>query len=126
MLTTHATVKKPPAISTELFLSIKNEILGKKYTLDLLFIGKTRAQSLNKTYRKKTYTPNILSFPIDENIGEIYLCVPVVKQAAQKENMTLKQYTLFLFIHGCLHLKGIEHGEAMEKLEDKYFAKYTT
>jgi ssRNA-specific RNase YbeY (16S rRNA maturation enzyme) len=38
--------------------------------------------------------------------------------------MSLKAYTLFLFIHGCLHLKGIDHGEEMETLEDKFFAKF--
>ena len=31
------------------------------------------AQKLNKTYRKKTYTPNVLSFPLSKNEGEIFI-----------------------------------------------------
>jgi len=124
MLSVTRTVKETPAISKELFLSIKNEILGKRYELNIVFIGSTRATSLNKKYRNKTYTPNILSFPVDETLGEIFLCVPVLKQAAKKEKMSYKNYALFLFIHGCLHLKGITHGEKMEQLEDTYFKKY--
>jgi len=124
MLSVTRTVKKTPAISKELFLCIKNEILGKRYELNIAFIGSTRAASLNKKYRNKTYTPNILSFPVDDSLGEIFLCVPVLKQAAKKEKMSDKNYALFLFIHGCLHLKGIAHGEKMEQLEDTYFKKY--
>jgi len=126
MLSITRTVKKTPTISKELFLSIKNDILGKAYELNVAYIGGARARSLNKTYRNKTYTPNILSFPVDETLGEIFLCVPVLEVAAKKEQMSLKNYTLFIFIHGCLHLQGIDHGEKMEKLEDKYFKKYTS
>jgi hypothetical protein len=34
--------------------TVKNDILGKKYSLSLSFVGPTRAQKLNVQYRKKT------------------------------------------------------------------------
>jgi probable rRNA maturation factor len=101
------------------------KILGKRYDLSLVFIGKTRAATLNKQYRKKTYSPNVLSFPLDARTGEIFICPLVAANEAAKFNLTPVGYIGFLFIHGCLHLKGLDHGDAMDKLEAKwvkYFA----
>lgn len=107
------------------YVDMAEKILGKRYDLSLVFIGKTRAATLNKTYRKKTYSPNVLSFPLDERTGEIFICPMVATSEAAKFNLTPTGYIGFLFIHGCLHLKGLDHGDAMDKLEAKwvkYFA----
>lgn len=95
-------------------------VLGKTYTLTLAFIGEKRAQALNVTHRKKTYIPNVLSFPLDKEIGEIYICPMVAKREAKKFNMTVDGYIGYLFIHGLLHLKGLDHGATMERAEKKY------
>ncbi len=99
------------------YREIKEKVLGKRYELSLVFIGKTRAQSLNEAYRQKTYSPNVLSFPLDEKSGEIFICPQVAKREAAKFNLSVKGYIAFLFIHGCLHLKGYEHGATMERHE---------
>lgn len=104
---------------------IKNDILGKDYSLSLSFVGATRAEALNKTYRNKTYTPNVLSFPLDKNNGEIFIAPSVAKREAKKFSMTVRGYVGFLFIHGCLHLKGHDHGATMERAEKRYCAKYS-
>jgi probable rRNA maturation factor len=111
----NTTRQKMPANKAK-FLSIKNDILGKNYELSLVFIGDQKSKKLNWQFRKKKYIPNVLSFPIDKNMGEIFINL----KQAKKENTD----SLFLFIHGCLHLKGHKHGKEMEKLEDKYFKKY--
>ena len=103
---------------------IKNDILGKNYTLSLAFIGGTRSQALNKKHRGKDYTPNVLSFPLDVAVGEIFITPTIAKKEAPKFNMTHKGYIGFLFIHACLHLKGLDHGDAMDKAEKKYCKKY--
>ena len=121
MLSFHHTVKKAPRDKQETFLFLKEKILGKKYELECVFIGTTRAKTLNLTYRNKSYTPNILSFPIDDQTGTIFLCLPILKIQAKKEGMPLADYIRFLFIHGCLHLKGLDHGDEMERQEDRYF-----
>jgi probable rRNA maturation factor len=97
-----------------------DKILGKRYVLSLVFVGKTRAATLNKTYRKKTYSPNVLSFPLDEQTGEIFICSQVATSEAAKFNLSPKGYVGFLFIHGCLHLKGLDHGDRMDKQEAKW------
>jgi probable rRNA maturation factor len=110
---------------SELFFNkIKESILGKKYELSLVFVGDTRAQKLNKQYRNKTYIPNVLSFPVDETSGEIFINLRQLKKETEKFKMSHKELTKFMFIHGCLHLAGHNHGEEMEKLEQKFLKKF--
>ena len=113
-----STIKQYPHSSS--YEKIKKAILGPGYELSLVFVGRTRARTLNNTYRKKTYVPNVLSFPLAENTGEIVICPAVAQAEAKKFNLTPQGYIAFLFIHGCLHLKGHDHGDTMEKLEQKF------
>lgn len=103
---------------------IKDDILGKKYSLSLAFVGATKAQQLNKAYRQKTYVPNVLSFPLGEDQGEVFITPVVAKKEAKKFSMTINGYIGFLYIHALLHLKGLDHGDTMEKAEKKYCSKY--
>lgn len=106
------------------YQDIKNAILGYQYELSLSFIGTDRAKRLNLEYRNKDYVPNVLSFPLSEKIGDIFICPKVAAKEARDFNMSERGYVAFLFIHGCLHLKGHDHGVSMEKLEKKYLTKY--
>ena len=102
------------------YADIADKVLGKRYNLSLVFVGKTRAATLNKQYRNKTYSPNVLSFPLDEQTGEIFICPQVATSEAAKYNLTPRGYVGFLFIHGCLHLKGLDHSDTMDKQEAKW------
>ena len=99
---------------------IKDAILGKRYELSLVYVGTKRAQSLNQAYRSKSYVPNVLSFPLSDTAGEIFICPKVALKEAKNFDLTPNGYITFLFIHGCLHLKGHDHGDTMDKLERKY------
>jgi probable rRNA maturation factor len=103
---------------------IKNAVLGKKYELSLTFVGKVRAQKLNKEYRDATYVPNVLSFPLSEAMGEIYIAPSVAEKEAKKFSLTPKGYVGYLFIHGLLHLKGYPHGATMERAEKKFVSQF--
>ena len=102
------------------YADMADKILGKRYELSLVFVGKTRAATLNKTYRNKTYSPNVLSFPLDAQTGEIFICPMVAASEAAKFNLSPRGYVGFLFIHGCLHLKGLDHSDIMDKQEAKW------
>lgn len=115
------TVKAYPTLP---YQKIKDDILGSQYDLSLVFVGTQRAQSLNQTHRKKTYIPNVLSFPLTKTQGEIFITPSVAQQEAKHAHMTPKGYIGFLFIHGLLHLKGYSHGATMERAEKKYISKY--
>lgn len=120
-------VKSIPVFPYE---TIKNDILGKKYSLSVSFVGPTRAQKLNVQYRKKNYTPNVLSFPLDATTGEIVICPAIALKEHKSYQLSKDGYIGFLFIHGLLHLKGHDHhGDEdtvkMEKLEKRYMHKYS-
>lgn len=104
--------------------AMKNDILGKGYDLSLAFVGNTRARALNATYRNKTYIPNVLSFPLNAQTGEVVINPHVAKKEAPRFGMSVVGHIGFLFIHGLLHLKGHDHGATMEKAEKKYISKY--
>jgi probable rRNA maturation factor len=106
------------------YKKIKETILGKSYELTLIFCTEEESQERNNTYRQKDHPTNILSFPLDEKEGEIYICPPVAKKDAKKFEMTELQFLHLLLVHGCLHLKGHDHGSTMEELEAKYVKKF--
>lgn len=106
------------------FENLAEEILGRKYELSLVVCGDLLAQEMNMKYRKKTYKPNVLSFPLDKNEGEIFLNTACATREAKKAGMKSLDRIAHLFVHGCLHLKGLPHGKKMDALEKKYLKKY--
>jgi rRNA maturation RNase YbeY len=106
------------------FSIIKNEILGKKYSLSVTCVDEKTSKKINKEYRGKNKPTNILSFSLRKNMGEIILCPSVIKKEARNFGKTFPKFLGFLVIHGMLHLKGFEHSSRMEELEQKYDQKY--
>lgn len=99
------------------FRLIKEKILGAKYELSLVFVGKKKIRSINRIYRKKDQTTDILSFPLSKKSGEIFICLEKAKSKAKKIPRSYINHIIFLFIHGLLHLKGMDHGSRMEHKE---------
>jgi len=102
------------------FSLYKNKILGNKYELDLIFVNDKKIRALNKTFRKKDSATDILSFPIDKNLGQIFICEKIAKKKAKEFDREYNNFLSFLFIHGAVHLLGYDHGKKMERLEAKY------
>ncbi len=102
------------------FDSIREKILGPKYELSVTFLSPSAQKKLNKKYRCKNKSTNILSFPLSKRNGEITFDLSLVKKESKNFDMTYSQFLKYLFIHGCLHLKGYEHSSTMEKEEKKY------
>lgn len=124
MLSILDTTKGNPQLGGLPFAQIKNAILGKKYELSLVFAGDTLTRRLNKERRGKTYVPNILSFELDTNLGEIFINPKKSAKEAPKYSYNFKEYITFLFIHGCCHLRGLDHGDEMDTLETKFRKKF--
>lgn len=101
------------------FEKIADEVLGNKFEVSLVFIGSAASRKLNRTYRGKDKPTNVLSFPLSENSGEIFIDLGRAEQELDKFGMHKRKFVAYLFIHACLHLKGMEHGDRMEKLESK-------
>lgn len=101
------------------FSDIKNHVLGATYELSLVFTTNSLSHKLNKTYRGKDKPTNVLSFPLSENSGEIFIDTTKTKAEAATFDRNFKDHVALLFIHGLLHLKGLDHGSTMDKEEEK-------
>lgn len=102
------------------YLTIKEKLLGKKYDLTVIFCTPKESQERNQAYRHKDYPTNILSFPLSDVEGEIYICLSVAKKDAKNFDMSYIEFLHLLVIHGMLHLKGHDHGSTMDELENKH------
>ncbi|NOY35374.1 MAG: rRNA maturation RNase YbeY [bacterium] len=103
--------------------NIKEEVLGKKYNLSAVAADDKLMKKLNTAYRKKAKTTNVLSFPLSETEGEIFINLPLAKKEAKEAGLPEKDYADYLFIHSLLHLKGYDHGEKMKKEERRLIKK---
>lgn len=113
-----------PEISGFLLSQIKESILGKKYNLSLVFTTSSKMKKLNKTFRGKDNSTDILSFPISKTEGEIFISLNESAKEAKKFGREKINFIYFLFIHGSTHLKGFSHGSKMEMLELKQRIKF--
>jgi probable rRNA maturation factor len=106
------------------FVTIKNAILGNEYELSIVSISQNESHKLNKKYRGKDKSTNILSFPLTKESGEIFLDLIQIRKDLPNFDMNYTTFVKFLFIHGCLHLKGMQHGSTMEKEEKKFLKRF--
>ena len=102
------------------FVNLKNQILGEDYDLSLVFVEPKESQKINLATRAKDNPTNVLSFPLSETSGEIFIDPKTSAKDAPNFDMTPSKFILFLVIHAMLHLKGYEHGSTMEKQEKKF------
>lgn len=87
--------------------------------VSIAIVGDRKMRSLNKKYRDKDTTTNILSFPLAEGesrlptdktrFGDIILSYPVVIQESARDEMLVDDKIDFLLEHGMQHLLGIHH-----------------
>ncbi len=106
------------------FEAMANAVLGKSYSLSLVICGDKLAQRMNATYRKKTYYPNVLSFPYSTTEGEIFLNIPKASREAKQGGISLTKRAALLYVHGLFHLKGLDHSDHMEAMEQKILKRF--
>lgn len=95
------------------------------WEMSLVFAGKTRAQQMNIQLRNKDYVPNVLSYQSGNKSGEIVICPSVAKKQAPSYGLSYTDFVGLLFIHGCLHLKGMQHGATMDSQERLLLKRFT-
>lgn len=121
-VTVSQTIRKP--WNTSGFEDIVRGVLGSRYILSVVLIGDKKAKKLNRVYKNKNTPANVLTFPLTDIEGEMYINIAKAKREAKKFGFTEAQNVRFLLIHGCLHLKGYTHGSTMEEAEDELVKKY--
>jgi probable rRNA maturation factor len=68
-------------------------------------------RDLNKRYRKKDKTTDVLSFNLGEDgiLGEIYISFPTARKQAKMYNCSIRDELKRLTAHGLLHILGYTH-----------------
>jgi len=106
-----------------------------EFELTIRLVNSKESQQLNAQYRGKDKPTNVLSFPFEvpegvelNLLGDLIICIEVMKQEAHEQNKTLFDHWAHLVIHGCLHLVGFDHisdseADEMESIEIAILAK---
>lgn len=118
-------------LSMQVLLKIQDLIpLPSKESLSIVFVEDKKMQSLNKMYRGKDKTTDVLSFQgSEESLGDLIFSLDKIKEQALANQHTLTHEYLYLQIHGVLHLLGYDHEVEQEtkemfKIQDQIFAVF--
>ena len=95
----------------------KYQFLNKKVSFTLLLSNNKNVKKLNKYFRNKNKTTDILSFPINKKIkiskntylGDIIISYNYLDKPKYQDLKSFKDKVIKIFIHGFLHLLGFDH-----------------
>lgn len=107
------------------FADLKHEILGDAYELSISIVSPAEIKKLSLMYKGDDTHRNILSFPLNESMGEIILNPTEIKKEAPKFGTTFEKHLKYIVIHGMLHLAGHTHGSKMEQAEKRLLVKFS-
>ena len=115
---------------------IKIDELGFKknnsYILNLIFVDDKKIKNINKAYRKKNKTTDVLTFinyiknnkNENETYCDIFFAAETITKDAKKNLVNFYDHITHLIIHCFLHVNGYDHKKKseflkMKKLEEK-------
>ena len=85
----------------------------------LRIVDETEGRALNRDYRGKDSTTNVLTFVYDDTnqlSGDIVMCAPQVAREARAQHKDLAAHYAHLAIHAALHLQGHDHENATDAM----------
>ena len=95
----------------------KYKFFNKKVTFTLLLSNNKNIKKLNKVFRKKNKSTDILSFPLDKKIkiskntylGDVIISYNYLDKPRSQDLKSFKEKVAKILIHGFLHLLGFDH-----------------
>lgn len=101
---------------------------------DVSFVDAERIRTLNRDWRGRDSSTNVLSFPAEMPVlaseqggallilGDVVVCPEVITQEARAQGKPLAHHYAHMLVHSLLHLLGMDHqddrqAETMETLE---------
>ena len=81
-------------------------------------VGEHEGRELNFRYCAKDQATNVLSFvsELPDSLGDIAICAPVVEAEAESQSKSIADHYAHMVVHGVLHLRGFDHGDADKAL----------
>ena len=111
----------------KIFSSINNIVSLLKienYLLDISFVCDCDIKKLNKKFRNKNLSTDVLTFCANNSeeifafkniLGEIVISIDKANKQAYEFNHTLEEEVIALIVHGLCHLLGIDHEVSKEE-----------
>ncbi len=95
----------------------KYQFVNKKVSLSLLLSNNKNIKRLNKNFRNKNKSTDILSFPSSKKVkilkktylGDIIISFNYLDKPKSQNLDSFKEKVIKIFIHGFLHLLGFNH-----------------
>jgi probable rRNA maturation factor len=107
------------------------------YVLNLVFVDDKNIKKMNKEYRKKNKTTDVLTFintikninNVKETYCDIFFSAETIKKDAKKNIINFYDHITHLMIHCFLHVNGYDHKKQidfikMKNLEEKILMKF--
>lgn len=103
------------------------ELAPEADTVGVRFAGDRTVRRLNREYRGKDKTTDVLSFPGEDSpegrhLGDIVISIPTAERQAEERGAALEEEVKLLLLHGVLHCLGHDHetdqGD-MERIESR-------
>lgn len=84
--------------------------------LSIELVGDTRMRRLNRDYRGKDRSTDVLAFAMREStspdrtlLGDVVISVPTARRQAGEAGRSVDEELAWLMVHGVLHLCGYDH-----------------
>ncbi len=149
LLVRHKGIKQPLSdevlrkYSSLVLKTVKGGAFEKKTELSLVLTNDREMKTLNKAYRNKDETTDVLSFPLLEGkkmksglkeaipLGDVVISLPQTRRQAANQGKKFNEELALLLTHGILHLLGYDHvTKAQEKrmfgLQKRLLKKWKT
>lgn len=106
--------------------------LAAEAQVTIRIVGATEGRLLNRSYRRKDYATNVLTFVFRDHAplaGDIALCAPVITREARAQRKPVAAHYAHMVVHGLLHLQGYDHesesdARVMERRERTLLAAF--
>ncbi|HPS29952.1 MAG TPA: rRNA maturation RNase YbeY [bacterium] len=120
-------------------LKICGKTASDPYEMSIIFVSKESIREMNRDFRSINRATDVISFAFQEGdgagytpylLGDIAICPDIVEKHSLSYGTSFRTETLFVIIHGVLHLLGFDHThiaerEKMREKEDEIMKKLT-
>ncbi len=100
--------------------TLEENNIQSRVEISIAIVGDRKMALLNKKYRNKDGTTNVLSFPLQEGdaapvpegdirLGDVVIAYPQVIRESARDDMLVDDKIDELVAHGLLHLLGLHH-----------------
>ena len=65
--------------------------LNKSLEISINIVGAMKIKELNKKHRNKDKSTDVLSFPLGDGNGDLFICLSIAKKQAKSENISIEK-----------------------------------